>query len=119
MACISSGAFEIVEAGFAFLRLDDEVFEFPGMTGALGFGSRRGLAGFGVSAGATDWRRRFGGRSGLGLVLRCRYGSGPFSGPSARGWACDGALGTGASCSASLLPNIFLSALSTVISSIG
>jgi hypothetical protein len=22
--------FEIVEAGFAFLRLDDEVFEFPG-----------------------------------------------------------------------------------------
>jgi hypothetical protein len=66
--------FEIVEAGLAFLGVDDEIFEFPGNDRCLGlrFATRAGrFRRFGAD--------RFGGGSGLRLRLGCRYRSRMFS----------------------------------------
>ncbi|MBS7725176.1 hypothetical protein I0D68_14595 [Pseudomonas lalucatii] len=106
------GELEVVEAGLAFGRLDLEVFQLPGVD-RLGRRSRRGgLAGLaaGSVAAAAD-----------GVASSVRLG---LAGRLAV--SCEASLPRGVAgvagvlgCSPSALPNIFLSALSTVISSIG
>jgi hypothetical protein len=110
------GKLEVVEAGLAFLRLDHEVFEFP----------QAGL-GFGLALAAWLWRGGLlradrlggrlvgGGRGGFGLGAGARRRR-PVAVPARGGVTATGSAAGGA---ASRLPNIFLSALSTVISSIG
>ena len=86
------------------------------MTGGLGAASRRGLVGFGFSLRAKGAAGCASGvvteaSAGAGWALCCASVRGPG--------LLEGAVEAGASGSASLLPNIFLSALSTVISSVG
>jgi hypothetical protein len=110
------GKLEVVEAGLAFLRLDHEVFEFP--QAGLGFGLALaawfGVAGCCARTGSVAGLSAAAG-AGLGVAL-ARGARRPVAVPARGGVTATGAAAGGA---ASRLPNIFLSALSTVISSIG
>ncbi|MNS27458.1 hypothetical protein D3C72_594090 [compost metagenome] len=75
------GQLEIVEAGFAFLGLDNEVFEFPWDDRRLGLGFAARFGGFRCFAERLFrgcYRHRLGSGCGLGLMLGCRRGGGPF-----------------------------------------
>ena len=86
------------------------------MTTGFGAGARRGLAALGFSV-------RAGSGAGVAAGVDTAAGAGaerPGCCASVRGLGLlGGVMDAGASGSASLLPNIFLSALSTVISSVG
>ncbi|MNF68862.1 hypothetical protein D3C84_507290 [compost metagenome] len=69
------GQFEIVEAGFAFLGLDDEILEFPGDDRRLGGTFATWLGRF-YRLAKRFLRDRFAGRRGHLLVLGSRNGSG-------------------------------------------
>ncbi|EPL06253.1 hypothetical protein CF161_20044 [Pseudomonas sp. CF161] len=73
------GELEVVEAGLAFLGLDDEVFEFPGADGRLWCALTTRLFGLGLfAAGGSRWScNSRGGGCGHRLFLACGSWRGP------------------------------------------